>query len=559
MKSLRNWTIVILAVMVCAGAMILSAVASPVDVRATYNEQDGRVTISGQLSSEAGKLVSLQVINPLNQLDLLDQTAIGADGSYQFSYVLKQKINGTYFVNVNVEQSTQVLGTTFEVSVISPPTPTPTPSIPPTPTPDPTPDSTSSDSDDSSITAPQPSTGQPVVKSTPHVVVDQTGAIVSAKLDKEAVDKVFSAGDSHLVVEIQPVKGARQYQLYAPASMFLAAAEQKMTIVTELGSITIPNGLLSNVDIHSATELGFVIASADRSSIPDEMKGQIGQRPVLELSILVDGKPVNFNNPSKSVAVTIPYQPTEEELKNPEHIVVWYIDHAGEARAVPSGKYEASTGTVTFKTTHFSTFAVGYQQKSFADLSTVEWARKPIEVMASKGIISGTSDTLFQPAVNMNRADFMILLTKSFDFNADVTTNFRDVHPIDYYYEAVGIAKQLGLAEGQEDGTFHPNEQISRQDMMVLLARAMGAAGMQIANGAPSDLEAFSDKSHVASYAVNHIAALMKSGFVEGSGSMLNPTGYATRAEAAVMLYRIYNKQQNQNVVPDAPDIYFER
>ncbi|BFT73945.1 S-layer homology domain-containing protein [Paenibacillus sp. P36] len=536
MKSLRNWTIVILAVMVCAGAMILSAVASAADVRATYNEQDGRVIISGQLSSEAGKLISLQVINPLNQLDLLDQTAIGADGLYQFSYVLKQKINGTYFVNVNVERSDQVLGTTFEVKSFT------------------TPDRDSDNPPNSNV-----GIGGAVVKSTPHVVVDQTGAIVSAKLDKEAVDKAFSTGDSHLVVEIQPVEGAKQYQLYAPASMFLTAAEQQLTIVTEFGSLAIPNGLLSNVDLHSATEVRFVIASADRSSIPDEMKGQIGQRPVLELSILVDGNPVTFNNPSMAVTVAIPYQPTEEELKNPEHIVVWYFDHAGEAHAVPSGKYEASTGTVTFKTTHFSTFAVGYQQKSFADLNAVEWARKGIEVMASKGIISGTSDTSFQPAANISRADFMMLLTKSFDFNADVTTNFRDVHPIDYYYEAVGIAKQLGLAEGQGDGAFHPNEQISRQDMMVLLARAMGAAGMEIAKGAASDLEAFSDKSYVASYAVNDIAALMKSGFVEGSGSMLNPSGYATRAEAAVLLYRIYNKQQNQTVVPDAPDIYFER
>ncbi|MDU0205516.1 S-layer homology domain-containing protein [Paenibacillus sp. MAH-36] len=545
MKSLRNWTIVILAVMVCAGAMIVSAVASPVDVRAAYHEQDGRVTISGQLSSEAGKLVSLQVINPLNQLDLLDQTAIGADGSYQFSYVLKQKINGTYFVNVNVEQSDQVLGTTFEVKVISPPTPTPDPTTP--------------DSGDSSTAAPQASIVEPEVKSNPHVVVDSTSGIVSAKLEKEAVDKAFSTGDSQLVVEIQPVEGAKQYQLFTPASMFLTTAEKRITIVTEFGSITIPNRLLGNVDLHSATEVGFVIANADRSSIPDDMKDQIGHRPVLKLSLVVDGKAVDFNNSSTVVTVAIPYQPTEEELKDPEHIVVWYIDHAGEVLAVPSGKYEASTGTVTFRTTHFSTFAVGYQQKSFADLSTVEWARKPIEVMASKGIISGTSDTSFQPAANISRADFMMLLTKTFDFNADVTTNFRDVHPIDYYYEAVGIAKQLGLAEGQGDGAFNPNEQISRQDMMVLLARAMGAASIQVAKGVASDLEAFSDKSYVASYAVNDIAALIKSGFVEGSGNRLNPTGYATRAEAAVMLYRIYNKQQNQTVVPDAPNIYFER
>lgn len=115
MKSLRRWTILLLAVLVCAGTMISSALASPVDVRASYNEQNGQVTISGLLSSEQGKLVTLHIINPLNQLDLLDQTAIGADGSYQFSYVLKERISGTYFVNISVQQSDQVIGTTFEV------------------------------------------------------------------------------------------------------------------------------------------------------------------------------------------------------------------------------------------------------------------------------------------------------------------------------------------------------------------------------------------------------------------------------------------------------------
>lgn len=536
MKSLRRWTILLLAVLVCAGTMISSALASPVDVRASYNEQNGQVTISGLLSSEQGKLVTLHIINPLNQLDLLDQTAIGADGSYQFSYVLKERISGTYFVNISVQQSDQVIGTTFEVR-----------------------SSTSSDPDTNNAPNSNVAVGGVGVKTAPHVTVDPTNGIVSAKLDKEAVDKAFSAGDSHLVVEIQRVEGAKEYQLYAPASMFSTTSEQNMTVVTAFGSINIPSQLLSNVDLDSAKEVGFVIAIADISGFPDDIKGDIGHRPTLELSIVVDGKPISYYNPNAAATIAIPYQPTEEERKDYEHIVVWYIDQMGKHQSVPSGVYDAETGMVTFRTTHFSTFAVAYVKKSFADLGTVEWARKPIEVMASKGIISGTSDTSFQPAANISRADFMILLTKTFEFSADVHANFSDVKPTDYYYDAVGIARQLGLAEGQGDGTFNPNQQISRQDMMVLLARAMRLAGIQIAKGAANDLDAFSDKSQVAEYAVNDVAALMKSDVVEGSGNKLNPTGNATRAEAAVVLYRIYSKQRNQIVLPDVPDIYFER
>lgn len=546
MKSLRRWTILLLTVLVFVEAMILSAVASPVDVRASYDEQNGRVTISGQLESEQGKLVTLHVINPLNQLDLLDQSTIRADGSYQFSYVLKQKIDGTYFVNVNVQDTDQVIGTTFEVKA------TPT-------TPTPTPDTESPSAEDPPTSAPQPSVGAPEVKPALHMMVDQTNGLVSAKLDKETVDKAYSAGDSHLVVEIQSIEGAKQYQLYAPASMFRETSEQKMTIVTEFGSITLPNILLSNVDLVSAKEIGFGIAVADSSHIPDDIQGEMGLRPAIELSITIDGESILYNNPNAAVTIAIPYQPTEEELKDPEHIIVWYIDQASQTHAVPNGKYDAETGTVTFRTAHFSTFTVGYKQTSFADLAPVEWARKPIEVMASKGIISGTSDTSFQPLANTSRADFMILLTKSFEFNAVVPTNFSDIKPTDYYYEAVGIAKQLGLVDGHGAGQFNPNYQISRQDMMVLLSRAMIKAGMPVAKGAASDLDAFGDKSRVASYAVNDVAALIKSGFVEGSGNMLNPTGYATRAETAVLLYRIYSKQQNQIVVPDVPDIYFER
>ena len=60
--------------------------------------------------------------------------------------------------------------------------------------------------------------------------------------------------------------------------------------------------------------------------------------------------------------------------------------------------------------------------------------------------------------------------------------------------------------------------------------------------GAAEDLEKFSDKSKVASYAVNSVAAMVKEGLIEGSGNKVNPAGNTTKAEAAVFLYRLYNK-----------------
>lgn len=77
---------------------------------------------------------------------------------------------------------------------------------------------------------------------------------------------------------------------------------------------------------------------------------------------------------------------------------------------------------------------------------------------------------------------------------------------------------------------------------MVIVARAMRAAKMLGAVGTSADLNAFTDKSEVATYAVEYVATMHKEGIIQGSGSLLNPTGYATRAEAAVIMYRIYNK-----------------
>ena len=180
-------------------------------------------------------------------------------------------------------------------------------------------------------------------------------------------------------------------------------------------------------------------------------------------------------------------------------------------------------------------------KKSFSDIAGYNWAKHQIEVLASKGIINGTSKDIFSPKLNITRADYLVLLVNTMGLTAKFDSNFDDVKPGTHYYEAVGIAKKLGITTGSGDNNFNPKDYISRQDMMALTARALVNYKRLEAVNTSTVLDKFSDKADIAVYATESIAALVKEGMIAGSGYKLNPRANTTRAEAAVFLYRIYH------------------
>ncbi|MBC8014717.1 MAG: S-layer homology domain-containing protein [Sporomusaceae bacterium] len=445
----------------------------------------------------------------------------------------------------------------------------------PTPTPSPTP-SNNRGGKGASVTTPAPEITTPIVavvtQEHPRIevakpVLDSTAkaqVTVTATAINDAVAKatVDTKGVKTVTLEIAKVEGAKAYEPNIPTSFLTsttlatstgtaAAATQatlKIEIKTEIASVVVPNNMLSasnitsNADNTSSTTIA--IGSVDKSQLDAVTRAQIGNRPVIELNLKIDGKAVSWSNPEAPVKVSLPYTPTEEELKNPEHIVIWYIDEAGKATPVPSGKYNPATQSVSFITTHFSKYAIGYIFKSFNDMADFAWAKSQVEVLASKGVIGGTSDTTYTPNANITRADFLLLLIKSLGLSAKVDSNFSDVSESDYYYESVGIAKKLGISQGEGNNLYNPKAQISRQDMMVLAVKAMKIAGSSISTGASSDIANFADKSKISSYAVDSIAAMVKDGLIKGDGTNIYPNANATRAEAAVLIYGIYNKNK---------------
>ncbi len=366
--------------------------------------------------------------------------------------------------------------------------------------------------------------------------------IPQEELDK-AAEKVTAGADGVKVipVNVKKTEGANTYVAeLSAAALSTAETARKIRVATEAGTLVVPANMLTAADSSGAEKVALSIGAADTSAIAAEVMAQIGGRPVVELKLQVNGETRAWSNPDAPVTVTIPYTPTAEELADPEHIVVWYVDGTGNVTAVPTGRYDAASGKVTFSTTHFSKYAVAYVNKTFNDIGGYSWAKKAIEVMASKGVIKGTSDTSYSPGAPIKRGDFIVLLVRALGLSSKVEGNFADVAVGPHYAEATAIAKKLGIATGVGGNKFMPEAYISRQDMMTLANRAIKLSGKSLPAGSTLELDRFTDGSKVAAHASEAVSTLVKNGIIVGSGNRINPLGETTRAEIAVIIYRIY-------------------
>lgn len=214
-----------------------------------------------------------------------------------------------------------------------------------------------------------------------------------------------------------------------------------------------------------------------------------------------------------------------------------FIDKASSSPDV----YYAVTSLDRLHNESGSLLISGSLSKHFMDVGRdYTWAFQSIDSLFEKGIIKGSSEGIFDPGKQTKRCDFMLMIVRALNLKADYTDNFKDAAKGSYYYDAVGIAKALGVAKGS-DNRFNPESNITREDMMVIIARACSIAGIKLENADSSSLDVFSDKRSISGYAVDSVACLVKAGLVKGSDNLINPKSRTTRAEIAVILDRVLN------------------
>ena len=175
-------------------------------------------------------------------------------------------------------------------------------------------------------------------------------------------------------------------------------------------------------------------------------------------------------------------------------------------------------------------------ENPFYDIEDGYWGKDAIISLYEKDIVAGQGDGYFRPNNTITRAEFVQMVVKAFGLGQNgEAVQFTDVKSADWFAKAVQIAYSNGVVSGTSETTFSPNMNITRQDMMVILANAANATGKTLRPGSA----AFADAADISGYAMDAVSKMTGSGIVYGTDGYVKPLDNASRAEAAAMLARL--------------------
>jgi hypothetical protein len=205
---------------------------------------------------------------------------------------------------------------------------------------------------------------------------------------------------------------------------------------------------------------------------------------------------------------------------------------------IENGRYYARINSL-----ETGVFGLIWNPEEFQDVEQ-HWSKQDVNVMGSRLVANGTSDTLYEPQRAITRAEFTAMMVRALGIvNYDKrSVSFSDV-PADVWYEReMEVAIERGLIAGYPDETFRPNNSITRQEAMTIVSRAMKITELVSSRSEEQYLEllqSFTDSKSVAKWAEKDVKMNLSAGIIVGRNERLAPNENITRAEAAAAVRRL--------------------
>ena len=174
----------------------------------------------------------------------------------------------------------------------------------------------------------------------------------------------------------------------------------------------------------------------------------------------------------------------------------------------------------------------------FTDVSKGEWYYDGVNDLYRRGIMDGTTETLFAPSQGLSRGQLaMIFYRMAGEPEVTAKDTYSDVPAGLWCAKAVTWASANGLVLGYEDGTFRPDQPVQRQQLVAMLFRYAAFCGMSAVT-LEENLLSFRDVGAVSGYARPAMNWAVGQGILLGSENYLMPREQATRAQVAMVLHR---------------------
>lgn len=214
---------------------------------------------------------------------------------------------------------------------------------------------------------------------------------------------------------------------------------------------------------------------------------------------------------------------------------------------------------------------LGAQAASFYDVPSNAWYSQAVNSLADQGIVSGTGGGNYSPKATLTRAAFVTMLAKATLSATDLSqytfsSSFSDVKSSYWGNRYINWAVETGVANGYEDNTFRPERAVTRQEMAVMVKNLAESTGKQFPN--INSAMTFRDQGQIASWATEAVRLCQQASVISGDADtrMFRPTGRATRAEAASIVYKFLQNckhgdyiivQKRVNGVPAKALVFF--
>ncbi|WP_165000372.1 S-layer homology domain-containing protein [Anaerophilus nitritogenes] len=362
--------------------------------------------------------------------------------------------------------------------------------------------------------------------------IENTTKEIKKKLNKNGIEANLI--ENKMMIQI-PSISKKEVETILPANTIKILKEnniEKVIIKTEKAVFTLTSTTFDEVKDNIILKVKEIEKNTWTFLIPKEsivvdLTAHIGEKSIKECK--------------EKIKVSIPYN---GEFKTGEIVQVFYLKDNGTIENM-GGEYDLDTNMVTFETSHFSKYFAqkveNGEEIGFHDLKDYEWAKEAIEEMAQKGIINGRSKDVFDPSASITRAEFVTFITKMLGLNIeDINISFTDVEDSAWYTPYVETAYKNGLISGKSEAVFDPNGKITREEMAVIIGKVLIQKGYT--KESLEELERFSDKANIAPWANEDVALCVKESIISGmTDKTFIPKENANRAQAAIMLYKLYH------------------